>query len=94
MIREFCKEEFYVENKDRTVVPLTMLPPGVKGRVVNIGSYGKGLAMRVSNMGLYDGIEVKVLNSSRAGPVLLQVKDCTIALGRGISNKILVARED
>ena len=41
-----------MENKDRTVVPLTMLPPGVKGRVVNIGSYGKGLAMRVSNMGL------------------------------------------
>jgi len=82
-----------MESMDGTIVPLATLPTGVKGRVVNIGSYGRGLARRMSDMGLYDGLEVKVVSSCRTGPVLLQVKDCNIALGRGVANQILVARE-
>ena len=52
----------------------------------------KCLIMEIKATGILSLIHI--LNSSRAGPVLLQVKDCTIALGRGIANKILVARED
>jgi ferrous iron transport protein A len=82
-----------MESMERAIVPLAMLPQGVKGRVVNIGSYGRGLARRMSDMGLYDGLEVRVVSSCGAGPVLLQVKDCTVAVGRGVANQILVAKE-
>ncbi|HOB43590.1 MAG TPA: FeoA family protein [Bacillota bacterium] len=78
---------------DKTIMPLTELPRGCKGTVVNVGNYGRGLARRMSDMGLYDGSEVMVISSAGAGPVLMQVNDCTIAVGRGVAKKILVAKE-
>jgi Fe2+ transport system protein FeoA len=47
----------------------------------------------MSDMGLYDGSEVMVISSAGAGPVLMQVNDCKIAVGRKVAKQILVAKE-
>lgn len=78
---------------DRMIMPLAMLPTGSRGVVVDMGDYGRGLARRMSDMGLYDGSEVRIISSVGVGPVLIQVNDCKLAVGRGIARKILVAKE-
>lgn len=77
----------------RTIVPLTMLPPGASGVIVDIESTGRGFMRRLGDMGLYYGSEIKVVSSTGLGPILIQVKDCTMAIGRGVARRILVARK-
>jgi ferrous iron transport protein A len=55
---------------------------------------GRGLAQRLSDMGLIPSTKVKVLKSCPPGPMLLQFRDSRIALGRGIAMKIFVNRSE
>ncbi len=77
----------------KTIVPLTMLPPGNSGIVVDTESVGRGIISRLSDMGLHYGSEIKVVSSTGLGPILIQVKDCTMAIGRGMARQILVKRK-
>ena len=78
---------------NNNIMPLTMLPAGSSGRVVDIDHCGRGLARRISDMGLSCDSRLRVISSGRAGPVLIQVKDCSVAVGRGVAQRILVAKE-
>jgi len=51
---------------------------------------GSELAHRLAGMGLTEGIALVVLQNSGRGPLLVNVRDTRIALGRGEAAKIFV----
>jgi len=65
------------------------LPPGRRGRIIKIQG-GRLLTLRLYQMGLYPGSIIQVINNRGAGPLTVKVLDVSIALGRGIAEKILV----
>ncbi|MCD6358475.1 MAG: ferrous iron transport protein A [Dehalococcoidia bacterium] len=70
-------------------MPLTMASYGKPVTVVNIRA-GFGLQKRLSDMGLLPGTKIRIVNSQRAGPVLIDLKGTRLALGRGAAQKIMV----
>ena len=76
-------------------IPLAILPVGAKGKITGIRG-GRGLVRRLSDMGFIQGVDVKVVHShashnpGRGGPLVVEVKDSRIALGRGVAMKIMV----
>jgi len=87
-----------MEQKDRKqdaqnnthIVSLTSLPEGAKGVVAHaIGGYG--LIRRLAEMGLTPGVEVKLNKKCPfRGPVEVEVRGVTLALGYGVASKIFV----
>jgi len=69
-------------------IPLTMLRPGMRGRVVAIHG-GRGLAMRLYQMGFVLNTVIEVISNNR-GPVIVRVRGATVALGRGIASRIMI----
>ena len=69
--------------------PLAMLSPGEEALVVEVQG-GHGLRHRLMAMGLRPGLPVRLLHRHGAGPVLVQVGEARLALGRGLAQKILV----
>jgi ferrous iron transport protein A len=65
-----------------------MLGEGNEGVVITV-SGGHGLVRKLSDLGFVPGTRVKVLSNSR-GPILINVRDSRIAMGRGMAMKILV----
>ncbi|MEM2158107.1 MAG: FeoA domain-containing protein [Sulfolobales archaeon] len=61
---------------------------GVKVKIVDIVA-GQRLRNRLMQMGLTPGTILDVIENSK-GPVIVLVKGVTLALGRGMANKILV----
>jgi len=41
-------------------------------------------------MGLTPGVQIRVMSGQRAGPVLIDLRDSRLGLGRGVAQKILV----
>ena len=78
--------------KKRTGLPLALVPPGTEGKIVEIRG-GRGLVKRLSDLGFTQGTKVRVVHTHNPGPVLVEVKDSRIALGRGVSMKIIVMEE-
>jgi ferrous iron transport protein A len=66
-----------------------MLPSGSEGRVSNVYG-GEGLKRRLIEMGFQHGERVKVVHSHNPGPILVEVKDTRMALGRGVAMRITV----
>ncbi len=75
------------------MLPLTALLEGEEGAVEKIMG-GRSACQRLSAMGLTPGTRVKVVKSSLfGGPMLISVRGTTLALGRGIAEKVLVRRD-
>ena len=74
------------------IMPLAMACPGEEVQVVNIRA-GRGLNKRLADMGLTPGVNISVINSQRPGPVIIGLRGCRLALGRGVSQKIMVIKE-
>lgn len=78
-------------------IPLAMLPVGAKGKISRIHG-GRGVVRRLSDMGFVPDVEVKVVHShaspnpGHGGPLVVEVKDSRIALGRGVAMKIIVEK--
>ena len=70
-------------------IPLSKATAGKYVRVVSINA-GWGLQRRLADMGLTPGLKVRVVGSQRPGSVVLDVRGSRLALGRGISHKIVV----
>lgn len=70
------------------IVPLSGLRPREKGRVLSILA-GKGAARRLMELGLVPGETVEVI-SNYHGPVVVRVRGCVFALGRGLASKVVV----
>ena len=73
----------------RRLMPLAFLGEGESGRVVEVRA-GRGLTRRLLAMGIAPGMKVRVLKSSGPGPILIEVGQTRIALGRGVAMKIIV----
>jgi ferrous iron transport protein A len=54
---------------------------------------GWGMQRRLADLGLTPGLEVKMINSGRPGPVVLEVRGSRLALGQGVAAKIIVRPE-
>jgi ferrous iron transport protein A len=48
------------------------------------------MAARLYQMGLYPGSVVEIVNNMGAGPITVKVMNITIALGRGMAEKVIV----
>ncbi len=75
------------------VMPLAMLPPGQKARIVSL-SGGRGLQAHLYGMGLGLGSEVMVIYRGAPGPFLVAVKETRLAMGQGMAYKIMVSLEN
>ena len=51
---------------------------------------GRGVRSKLYSMGLVPGVNLKILNRSGSGPVMIAVKDSRLAIGRGMAEKIIV----
>ncbi len=66
-----------------------MAPEGRLVRIAEIRAGGRAM-MRLMELGLVPGSNIRVLKALGSGPLLLDVKGSRIALGRGIAMKVLV----
>ncbi len=76
-----------------STIPLSTVPSGKQVQVVSIEA-GWGLQRRLADMGLTPGLNVMVISRQRPGSVVLDVRGSRLALGRGISHKIMVRTTD
>ena len=51
---------------------------------------GWGLQRRLADMGLTPGVQVRVVNSQRPGPVVIDIRGSRLALGYGVAHRIMV----
>ena len=80
----------YIRNMDTiSTVPLSAVHSGKQVQIISIDA-GWGLQRRLADMGLTPNLRVMVIGSQRSGSVVLDVRDSRLALGRGISQKIMV----
>jgi len=70
-------------------MPLSMVSPGEVVKVVTVRA-GWGLQRRLADMGLTPGVQIRVINSQRPGPVVIDIRGSRLALGYGIAHKIMV----
>lgn len=71
-----------------STIPLAHVPPGKSVKIVRIEG-GPHLTSRLYQMGLVPGTTAKVLMNGR-GPVIIKVRNVSIALGRGMAYKVFV----
>ncbi|HDJ66128.1 MAG TPA: ferrous iron transport protein A [Nitrososphaeria archaeon] len=71
------------------LMPLAFLSEGEVGTVVEIRA-GRGLTGRLLAMGIVPGAKIRVLKSSGPGPILVEIGQTRIALGRGVAMKVMV----
>lgn len=70
------------------MTPLAALKKGTKAKIVQLNA-GRGLMMQIKHMGLREGDTIQVIQNSQ-GPVIIAKGSLRLALGRGMSHKILV----
>jgi ferrous iron transport protein A len=75
-----------------SVISLSRLPPGEEALIVDLGM-GRGFINRLTPLGFTLGTEVKVAQNFGRGPLLVVVRDTTVALGRREAHRILVRRK-
>lgn len=70
------------------MMPLAMVEEGKKVRIIKIVG-GRGLVLRLLNMGIREGEIIEVISNNR-GPVLISIGSSRFALGLGMAHRILV----
>lgn len=73
-------------------MPLAMAQPGETVTVIGVRA-GWRLQRRLADMGLTPGVQIRVINSQMAGPLLIDLRGSRVGLGRGVAQKILVKVE-
>lgn len=74
-----------------SVIPLSCLAPGEKGRIVHYeGDYS--LTARLASMGFTPGAEFTVMSNSGKGPLLVFIRGLRVALGQKEARRIWVLR--
>jgi len=79
------------KGPESDVVPLSMLGPQERGVVADLAG-GRGLLCRMTALGFTPGAEVEVVQNFGRGPLIAEVRDARIALGRGEARRIYVRR--
>jgi len=75
------------------VVALSGLAPHERGIVRSLQG-GRGFVSRMAALGFTVGAPVVMVHNYGRGPVIVLMRDCRIALGRGEAGKVLVQREE
>jgi ferrous iron transport protein A len=75
--------------EETTLKPLSQVSEGKTVVLVRIDA-GHGLNNRLAAMGLLPKVQIKVINNQHAGPFVIDLKGAKMALGRGMTNKIMV----
>lgn len=68
---------------------LNMAAPNQEVRIIAIQG-GFKMKQRLADLGLNQGVTIRVVNDSGHGALILAVKDSRLAIGRGMANKIIV----
>lgn len=74
------------------MVPLSKLEVGEVGVVQQLNG-GRGVVSRLAALGFTLDAEVRVMQNFGRGPLIVNVRDTRIALGRGEAGKIQVLRK-
>jgi len=77
-----------LEN-EKMRTPLIMLSEGAQATLVEVQG-GRELCRRLAEMGFNAGDKVRMIKKHRLGPVIVEVKDSRVVLGRGVTMKIIV----
>jgi Fe2+ transport system protein FeoA len=70
-------------------VTLSKVEPGNEVTLKSIKG-GRHLKAKLYSMGLIPGTKLYILNQRHCGPIMLRVRDSSIALGQGMAEKITV----
>jgi len=79
------------DGKYNNSVPLAELGAGEQGAVLKLEG-GAGFIGRMAALGFTPGATVRVLRNPGSGPIIVDVLDTQIALGRGQALKVHVRR--
>lgn len=71
------------------IMPLTTVADNREVTLVSIAG-GRGLRARLTNMGLNEGMKLKIIHSHKPGPCIVLVGGTRLILGHGMAQKILV----
>ena len=69
-------------------ITLDHIKEGKRVKIIKIDT-GRGLMVRIKNLGVLEGDTIKVIHNTR-GPIIIGKGDLRLALGRGMSHKIIV----
>lgn len=70
-------------------IPLSSMLTGQIGTILDL-SGGRGLIGRLAALGFTPGASVEMLQNYSHGPLIVEVRDVRIALGRGEAQKVQV----
>jgi ferrous iron transport protein A len=70
-------------------IPLNFVRDGQTGRILELQGH-RGLVGRLASLGFTPGANVRMLQNHGYGPLIVEVRDVRIALGRGEAAKIRV----
>lgn len=70
------------------MISLGLLNEGDTAKISKIDG-GRGLLLRVNELGFNIGSHLKIIRNLNRGPVLVELMGCKIAVGRGVATKIL-----
>jgi len=73
----------------KPVLSLTTIAPGQEVTLVSIEG-GPGLKTRLAEMGLKEGMRIKILHSHRPGPCVILAGETRLVIGRGMAHRVLV----
>lgn len=71
------------------IIPLSTARPGEKVEIVDVRA-GRGLYMRLANMGFYPGTSIEVVSNVGRGPMIVARGGIRLALGFGMAQKVFV----
>ncbi len=78
-------------SEERT--PLTALPPGQVGMVRELAG-GLGFRSRLATLGFTPGAKLTMVQNFGHGPLIVNIRDTRIALGRGEAAKVYVTKDE
>ena len=73
------------------LMPLAMVSPGEVVQVVDVRA-GWGFQRRLADMGLTPGVIIRVMNSQKPGPIIIDLRGSRLVLGYGMTQRILVKK--
>ena len=72
-----------------TEIPLSNIKTGQKVKLIRVDA-GEGLKSRLAALGMVPDVQITIINKDRPGPFVVSFKGSRIALGRVMTEKIMV----
>ncbi len=70
-------------------IPLLNIETGQKVKLIRVDA-GEDLKSRLAALGMVPNVQITIINKDRPGPFVVSFKGSRIALGRGMTEKIMV----